>query len=122
MMNDNEMRPIDVADQLSRIEKLLFDVAPTITTTPALEMMYGVLGLELNYLKIRLNQDKELLQNAIVFSSEPGGFRINYKEWHDKLERAKWKWGFKEFNNTDPVCYEDPGFDYKLFKEKHEFL
>ena len=116
------MRPIDVADQLSRIEKLLFDVVPTITTTPALEMMYGVLGLELNYLKIRLNQDKELLQNAIVFSSEPGGFRINYQEWHDKLERAKWKWGFKEFNHTDPVCYEDPGFNYQIFKEKHEFL
>lgn len=121
-MKSSKIGPIDIADQLSRIEKLLFDVASTITTTPALEMMYGVLGLELNYLKIRLNQDKKLLQNAIVFSSEPGGFRINYKEWHDKLERAKWKWGFKEFNNTDPVCYEDPGFDYKLFNEKHEFL
>lgn len=121
-MKSYKISPIDIVEQLSRIERLLFDVASTITTTPAMEMMYGVLGLELNYLKIRLKQDKELLQNAIVFSSEPGGFRINYKEWHDKLERAKWKWGFKDFNNTDPVCYEDPGFDYRYFDAKHEFL
>lgn len=121
-MEKKQIGPIDIADQLERIKHLLFDVEPTISTTPALTMLYGIVVLELNYLKIRLSQDKKLLENATIFSSEPGGFRINYKEWHDVLESARWKWGYKNFSMTDPVCYESPGFDYSIFNEKHEDL
>ena len=119
-MKKNTVGPIDIDVLLQHIFFLLQEVQSRVSTTPALMLMYRVVLLDLNYVKIRLTQDKSILEKATVFSSQPGGFRVNYKEWYVKLEQTRFKWGLYDTDKTDDVCYENPGFQIKDLREKHE--
>lgn len=119
-MHKETTGPIDIEALLINLRALLCDTLTNISTTPAYMMMYGVAILELNYAKIRLQQDRGLLKDAVIFSSAPGGFRVNYKEWYEKLKNARLLWPIRGYeDSTDDVCYEDPGFSFSEIKEKH---
>lgn len=121
-MKKNTVGPIDIEVLLQHIFFLLQEVQSRVSTAPALMLMYRVVLLDLNYVKIRLTQDKSMLEKATIFSSQPGGFRVNYKEWYDKLEQTRFKWGLYDIDKTDDVCYEDPGFQINELREKHKHV
>ncbi len=59
--------------------------------------------------------DKNILKNATIKR-----WPIDYGVWAEKIREAAKNWGYKDFRETDDVCYFDPGFDYKQFLDGHE--
>ena len=100
---------------LSNLHLLLSTSKELFSTRPALCAQYAVLLIEIDHAIVRLNIDKNILKSATIRR-----WSIDYGVWADKIKEAGKNWGYKDFRETDDVCYFNPGFDYKLFLDEHE--
>lgn len=88
------------------------------STKSALCMQYAALLIEIDNAIVRLNIDKNILKSAVIIIK--GEWHVDYKKWAALIREAGKNWGYKDFKETDDVCYFYPGFDYKQFVEEHE--
>lgn len=88
------------------------------STTAALCVQYAAILIEIDNAIVRLNIDKNIFKESKIVIK--GGWHINYNKWAELLEDAGHNWGYKDFKNTDDVCYFYPGFEYKEFIVDHE--
>lgn len=100
---------------LSNLYSLLTTSKDLFCTRPALCVQYAVLLIEVDNAIVRLNIDKNILKSAIIKK-----WAVDYKSWADKIKEAGKCWGYKDYRETDDVCYFNPGFDYKQFLDEHE--
>lgn len=103
-------------------EKILFNLHSLLScgkevfsTRPALCMQYAALLIEIDNAIVRLSIDKDILKSAIINS-----WPVDYGSWAEKIRESGKNWGYKDFKETDDVCYFNPGFDYKAFLDEHE--
>jgi len=106
---------LDAEKVLSNLHLLLSSSKELYSTRPALCVQYAVLLIETDHAIVRLNIDKNILKNATIKR-----WPIDYRVWAEKIREAAKNWGYKDFRETDDVCYFDPGFDYKQFLVEHE--
>lgn len=88
------------------------------STKSALCVQYAAILIEIDNAIVRLNIDKNIFKESKIMIK--GKWHIDYNKWAVLLEEAGHNWGYKDFNNTDDVCYFYPGFEYKQFVSKHE--
>lgn len=106
---------LDADKVLSNLHLLLSSSKELYSTRPALCVQYAVLLIETDHAIVRLNIDKNILKDATIKR-----WPIDYGVWAEKIKEAAKNWGYKDFRETDDVCYFDPGFDYKQFLDGHE--
>lgn len=100
---------------LSNLYSLLNTGKDLFSTRPALCVQYAALLIEVDNAIVRLNIDKNILKSAIIKK-----WPVDYSSWADKIKEAGKNWGYKDYKETDDVCYFNPGFEYKQFLEEHE--
>lgn len=109
---------LDVNKILENLYAALSNSKDFYSTKSALCIQYAVLLIELDNAIVRLNIDKNILKGAVLTIN--GEWHVDYKKWAALLKEAGKKWGYKDFNETDDVCYFYPGFEYKQFIANHE--
>ena len=100
---------------LSNLYSLLTASKDLFSTRPALCVQYAALLIEVDNAIVRLNIDKNIIKSAIIKK-----WPIDYSSWADKIKEAGKSWGYKDYRETDDVCYFNPGFEYKQFLDEHE--
>lgn len=114
---DRYYKVLDIDKILDNLHKVLSISKDIYSTKSALCIQYATLLIEIDNAIVRLNIDKNLLKDAIIVK---GKWHIDYKRWAALIKEAGKNWGYKDFNDTDDVCYFYPGFEYKQFIEEHE--
>lgn len=89
-----------------------------ITTMPALQVMFGVVLMELDYLYVRLNVDRESMNTGLFLVVRDGGDAGDYGKSIDRLIDALDLWDQRSSAKKDNACYFNPGFDYQPFEEQ----
>ena len=100
---------------LSNLYSLLTTSKGLFSTRPALCVQYAALLIEVDNAIVRLNIDKNILKSATIKK-----WNVDYRSWAEKIREAEKCWGYKDYRETDDVCYFNPGFDYKQFLDEHE--
>lgn len=100
---------------LSNLYSLLTTSKGLFSTRPALCVQYAALLIEVDNAIVRLNIDKNILKSATIKK-----WPVDYKSWAEKIREAGKCWGYKDYRETDDVCYFNPGFEYKQFLDEHE--
>lgn len=109
---------LDVNKILENLYDALSNSKNIYSTKSALCMQYAALLVEVDNAIVRLNIDKNLLKKAVI--TIKGEWHVDYKKWAELIREAGKNWGYKDFKETDDVCYFYPGFEYKQFIEEHE--
>lgn len=102
---------------LSNLHLLLSSGKELYSTRPALCVQYAALLIETDHAIVRLSIDKNIVKNATIKR-----WPIDYGAWAEKIKEGAKNWGYKDFRETDDVCYFEPGFDYKHFLDEHEIF
>lgn len=92
-----------------------------ITTLPALQVMFGVVLMELDYLYVRLNADKQSMNTGLFLVVRDGGDSGDagdYGKSIDSFYKALDLWDQRSAAKKDDACYFNPGFDYQHFEEQ----
>lgn len=103
-------------DMLDRVQNLLSSIS-NITTIPALEVMVGVVIMELDYLYVRLYADRALMDNGFFIALGNEDLAHDYGKHIEKLSSALSLWNRRCADKKDDACYFNPGFDYEQFDE-----
>lgn len=109
---------LDVNKILENLYNALSKTKDIYSTKSALCIQYAALLIEIDNSIVRLNIDKNILMDAVI--TIRGKWHVDYKKWARLIKKAGKNWGYKEFKETDDVCYFYPGFEYKQFIEEHE--
>lgn len=117
-LKDKYYNLLDVNKILENLHTALSISKKIYSTKSVLCMQYAALLIEIDNAIVRLNIDKNLLKNTVI--TIKGEWHVDYKKWAELISEAGKNWGYKDFNETDDVCYFYPGFDYKKFIEEHE--
>lgn len=107
----------NINELLERAENLLLNIEKSISTTPSLAIMYQVVSMEFDYLRVRLEIDIDMLRKGTAFSFGDKEWVVDYKGWSEKLRNALSKNSLRFDLKTDDVCYHEPAFDYKKIVE-----
>jgi len=116
--SDINYKVLGVDKILENLYFILSKSKETYSTKTALCIQYAAILIEIDNAIVRLSIDKNLLKNATIRIN--GKWHVDYKRWATLLKEAGKNWGYKDFKETDDVCYFYPGFEYKQFIEKHE--
>lgn len=116
--SDIEYTVLGVKKILENLYTLLSKTKDNYSTKSALCIQYAVALIELDNAIVRLSIDKNILKDAVI--SIKGKWHVDYKKWANLIKEAGKNWGYKDFKETDDVCYFYPGFEYKQFIEEHE--
>ena len=111
-----EFSTVGQKEILENLYMLLSTAKKNYSTTTALCAQYAIVLIELDNAIVHFRIDSHILKRA----SLSGVWWLNYNEWADKLESAGKEWGYKDFKDTDDVCFYNPGFDYELYYNSHE--
>jgi len=111
--------PLDDEQILSNLYTLLLSGKNTFSTRPALCIQYAALLIEIDNAIVRFTIDEKLLKHIVI---KNGKWRVDYEAWAKKIKEAGKNWGYKDYSETDDVCYFNPGFDYKQFLDQHELF
>ena len=109
---------LDINKILENLYAVLSKSKDTYSTKSALCIQYAAILIEIDNAIVRLNIDKNLLKDAVI--KIKGKWHVDYQKWATLLKEAGKNWGYKDFKETDDVCYFYPGFEYKQFIEEHE--
>ena len=103
---------------LENLYEILSKSKNSYSTKTALCVQYAAILIELDNAIVRLSIDKNILKDAFI--SIKGKWHIDYKYWAKLINEAGKNWGYKDFKETDDVCYFYPGFEYSQFITEHE--
>lgn len=109
---------LDANKILENLYKALSKSKYIYSTKSALCIQYAALLIEVDNAIVRLNIDKNILMDAVITIKSK--WHVDYKKWARLIKKAAKNWGYKEFKETDDVCYFYPGFDYEQFIQEHE--
>ncbi len=109
---------LNVDKILENLYTILSESKYAYSTKSALCVQYAAVLIEIDNAIVRLSIDKNLLKTAII--KIKGKWHVDYKKWAILLKEAGKNWGYKDFKETDDVCYFYPGFEYKQFIDEHE--
>ena len=115
---DINCTPLDVNKILKNLYTILSKSKDTYSTKSALCLQYAAMLIEIDNAIVRLNIDKNILMDAVI--TIKGKWHVDYKKWATQIKKAGKNWGYKDFKETDDVCYFYPGFEYKQFIDEHE--
>lgn len=115
---DIDYRLLDANQILENLYNALSKSKDIYSTKSALCIQYAALLIEIDNAIVRLNIDKNMLMDAVI--TIRGKWHVDYKKWATQIKKAGKNWGYKEFKQTDDVCYFYPGFEYKQFMQEHE--
>lgn len=115
---DIKYKILDINKILENLYAILSKSKDTYSTKSALCIQYAAILIEIDNAIVRLNIDKNLLKDASI--KIRGKWHVEYKKWATLLKEAGKNWGYKDFKETDDVCYFYPGFEYKQFIQEHE--
>lgn len=120
--DDVQHARISISDTRVMIDRLisLLKSIDNITTLPALQVMFGVVLMELDYLYVRLSADSDLIDSGVIFALGNGDSSYNYGQYVEKLKPALQQWNRRSIDNKDDACYFNPGFEYDLFEKKFD--
>lgn len=114
----NNSSTLSVDKILKNLYAILSSSKDNYSTKPALCVQYAAILIELDNAIVRLNIDKNIFKSSKLVVN--GKWYVDYNKWAELLEYAGNNWGYKDFKNTDDVCYFYPGFEYKQFVLHHE--
>lgn len=114
----NNIDTLDINKILENLHAILSNAKNLYSTKAALCVQYASILIEVDHAIVRLSIDKNILKSAII--NIKGKWHVDYEKWANLIAEASKQWGYKDFKQTDDVCYFYPGFEYKQFISEHE--